>query len=115
MKVTLNTQAKKEALLAQAKETRSQAEDADIEVFGVYWQVRSQDRERMRQTIDTAQRMNQPPEATIHWILADNTLRATTASDLAAVLNAHTIRMGNIFAAYTAWYAGPRNQPFTVE
>ena len=115
MKVTLNTTPQKQALLAQAKETRSQAEDADIEVFGVYWQVRSQDRERMRQTMDTAQRMNQPPEATINWILADNTLRATTASDLAAVLDAHTIRMGYIFAVYAMWYAGPRNHPFTIE
>lgn len=115
MKVTHNTAAKKAARAKEAQELRDALIDADIEVFGVYWQVAAKDRDNINETIAYAERNNLPAEMQQAWILADNSIRMTTADELKAVLSARVERMGNIFAAYTAWRAGGMREPFRPE
>lgn len=95
-----------------AKITRDAAEEAIITVHGVDWQVKEVDRVRMKETIDTATRLEYPEETEIPWILADNTVRSTTKADLCAVLDMFSVRRQDIFTQYRAWRAGEKLNPF---
>lgn len=116
MKVALDTSKKKAELAEAAKQLKEELEIADIEWptgSGTIWQVRSIDRGRMRETIETARDIGVPPETTTDWILADNTTRPTTAADLRAVITAYTLRMGEIYRTYNTWRASGITAPFT--
>lgn len=93
----------KEQLIPIAREARNAAENSDIEVFGVLWQVDAVARDRMRSTIETAAAKNVSPETTVNWILSDNSIRPSTAGDLQQVLVAYTVRLADIFQQYVAW------------
>lgn len=95
-----------------AKIERNAAEQANIEVLGVSWQVDDVARDRMQRTIDTATRNNVDVSTTVDWILADNTIRATTVSELTQVLDAHAYRTQDIFSQYNAWRAGSMTEIF---
>ena len=102
----------KEDLVCLAKPVRDAAENSDIEVFGVLWQVDTVARDRMRSTIETAAATNAPPETLVNWILSDNSIRPSTAGDLQQVLVAYTMRLANIFQQYVAWMNSPSTEPF---
>jgi hypothetical protein len=115
MKVVFNGSLKKEKYAEDAKKLRDTLEIADIEVFGVMWQVRDKDRARIQETIDAAVILNAPPETTVDWILADNSERPTTANDLRQVLLAYALRMQELFYKYRIWRSSGMNRPFTAE
>lgn len=100
--------------VSQAKMTRDAAMIANILVFNVSWQVDAQGRDNMKNAIETAQRQGILETETRSWILADNTIRETTAPELAAVLDAYTMRMDTIYAAYGIWKAGNKLEPFVI-
>ena len=109
-------EAKRAAIIANAQALRNEAVEADIEVYGVVWQVDQTARDRMRSAIETATRQGAAPETTVDWILSDDTTRPTTAAELGAVLDAYTLRMSTIFAQYTAWLAAdPLATTFSIE
>ena len=103
----------KEQLIPIALEARNAAENSDIEVFGVLWQVDAVARDRMRSTIETAAAMNEPPETTVNWILSDNSIRPSTAGDLQQVLVAYTMRLADIFQKYVAWMNSSSTEKFS--
>jgi len=116
MKVAIDTTKRKADLEAAAKQLRDALEIANIEWpvgSGTIWQVRDKDRDRMQRTIDTAKLIEAPPEMTVEWILADDHIRTTTASDLQSVLAAYTMRMSAIFTAYNTWRSVGITSPFT--
>ena len=114
MKVMFNGSKKKAEYAEAAKEIRDEAEVADIEVFGVMWQVRDKDRARIQETIATAETLGAPPETTVNWILADNTTRLTTAAELKEVIAQHSLRRQGIFITYTMWRSSGMRKPFTL-
>lgn len=97
----------KEQMIPLARDIRDAAENSDIAVFGVLWQVDAVARDRMRSTIETAAATNTPPETTVDWILSNNTLRASTAAELQQVLVAYTMRLDAIFRQYITWRDDP--------
>lgn len=103
----------KEQLIPIAREARNAAENSDIEVFGVLWQVDAVARDRMRSTIENAAAMNVPPETTVDWILSDNSIRPSTAGDLQQVLVAYTMRLADIFQQYVAWMNSSSTEMFS--
>jgi len=114
MKVSLNTESRKKELEEQAKKLRDSIIESNVEVFGASWQVRSQDRDNIRFAVETSRAMGDNAPESIGWILADNTVRQTTAADLEMVMLAYAMRMSAIFANYTAWRAGNKSHPFTI-
>lgn len=115
MIVELDLSQKRQELAQAAKDLRDTLEVADIEVFGVMWQVRDKDRDRIKETLQAAETLGYPPETTIDWILADNSERPTTAEDLRQVMLSYTLRMQDLFYAYRTWRSSDMNKPFTVE
>ena len=95
-----------------AKFTRNEAEDSNIVVLGVEWQVDEKSRDRMNRVIATAARDNAPNTETVTWILADDSERETTVGDLCLVLDAHAYRTQAIFSQYRAWLAGDMSSYF---
>jgi len=102
----------KEQLIPIAQADRNTAENSDIEVFGVLWQVDVVARDRMRSTIETAAATNASPETSVNWILSDNSIRPSTAGDLQQVLVAYTMRLADIFQQYVAWRDGDSTEMF---
>ena len=103
----------KEQLIPIAQETRNAAENSNIEVFGVLWQVDAVARDRMRATIETAAATSAPPETLVNWILSDNTIRPSTTGDLQQVLIAYTMRLADIFQQYVAWMNSSSTEMFS--
>jgi len=114
MRILINTDLRKEKLEEDAKNNRDAFIENNIEVFGASWQVRSQDRDNIRFAVETSRAMGDNAPESIGWILADNTVRQTTAADLEMVMLAYAMRMSAIFANYTAWRAGNKSHPFTI-
>lgn len=114
MKVLIDVSDRQAEFSTEAKAVRDAAEVDNIEVLGVVWQVRDKDRMRMTEAILAAEVLNLPAETTVNWILADNSLRPTTAADLRQVLAAYSLRVQEVFAAYTTWRAGPKSRPFEI-
>jgi hypothetical protein len=107
----------KTALIVQAnkdiaKDYRDALVDSDISLLNAAWQVDLVARERMGTVIDTATRNGYAETETVKWILADNTTRDTTASELGQVLDAYALRMQNIFQQYNAWRGGSMTESF---
>ena len=103
----------KEQLIPIARADRNAAENSDIEVFGVLWQVDAVARDRMRATIETAAATSAPPETLVNWILSDNTIRPSTTGDLQQVLIAYTMRLADIFQQYVAWMNSSSTEMFS--
>ena len=99
---------------AAAKQLRDSMEVADIEVHGDLWQVKERDRVRILETVGAAARMNSPAETTVPWILADNSIRSSTRTDLEAVLDAFSLRRQTIFTAYNQWMQGDKQEAFAI-
>jgi hypothetical protein len=97
----------------EAKLTREDVANSNIEVFGVQWQVGENDRVNINEAIDYSNNNNIPTETTQNWILADNTTRTTTKDDLIAVLNAYTERKQRVFASYITWRQTDMTEPYT--
>ena len=57
----------------------------------------------MNENIAYAKRVGMDATETINWILADNTIRQTTVSELEYVLSAYTVRMGQTYEQYSIW------------
>lgn len=95
-----------------AKTYRDELVSSNIVLFGSEWQVADVDRDRMRSAIETAERNNYAETETIGWILADNTVRDTTAVELSQVMDAYAYRMAAIFSAYKTWRAGNMSESF---
>ena len=98
----------------EAKKTRDKAISLNIIVLDCEWQVREQDLTFMERAVDTAEREGYPPESTQGWILADNSIRETTAEELGQVLTVHALRVKNIFGQYALWRVGAKLIPFTI-
>jgi len=96
-----------------AKVERDETISSNILVHEVYWQVDKAGRDNMQNTIDHALRNQLPVETQCNWILADNSIIETTYPELQAVLDAYTVRMGDIFNAYSLWRAGDKLDRFT--
>lgn len=91
---------------SNAKATRTEVSNSDIEVFGVMWQVGDVDRVNINEAISYSENNGLPDETTQSWILADNTTRDTTKLDLIEVLNEYTERKQRVFEAYITWREG---------
>lgn len=115
MKIALDTSSKKAELTEKAKALRDRSIESDIKVFGVMWQVDQKGRDNMRNAIETATRLNMPQGTTQGWILSDNSIRQTTATELEQVLSAYTFRMGQVFVQYAGWRAAGIQKPFFIE
>lgn len=96
-----------------AKITRDSVEIAPIFVHNALWAVKDIDRNRMKETIDTAIRQSYPEETTIGWITEDLGIRATTRAELEGVLDAFSVRRQSIFVSYGGWFLGNRLAHFT--
>lgn len=97
----------------KSKQVREYLIESDIEVFGVFWQVDSEkDMPNIDDAIYEAEQSPVPPEYTIRWILADNTLRDTTLEDLKAIKSAKCLRKKKIFEDYTIWLSGDMSEVF---
>ena len=90
--------------LDYAKKLRDQLIESNIVVHGVEWQVDViKDEPRIQRAINVAEYSSSDPSTTVNWVLADNTIRASTAQDLKDVLSAKAFREEQIFASYVAW------------
>ncbi|EHU0328744.1 TPA: hypothetical protein I7180_17685 [Vibrio vulnificus] len=98
-----------------AKCYRDQLIESNIEVHGVMWQVDvTRDEPRIRRAIATATSESIDAETTVDWILADNTVRATTRRDLEQVLAVKSMREQLIFQKYREWRAGDKLETFSL-
>jgi len=98
--------------ISKAKEHREEIKVSPIRVFNVEWDIDNVSRDNMRSAIETADRNNLPPEKTQGWILADDTIRQTTASELGQVLDAYAYRLSDVFTQYSMWLAGNKTDAF---
>lgn len=97
-----------------AKTLRDDIIESNIEVHGVFWQVHvTRDEPRLNRAINTSTCDSMPGETTCEWILADNTLRPTTAAELKQVIVAKGYREGEVFAKYSIWRSGDMLTPFS--
>ena len=96
------------------KVTRYAAINAALDVSGQTFQVDQSSRDNMTNVIGYATRNAVDPAATQAWILADNTVVMVTVANLQAVLDAYTLRMGVIYAAYGVWAAGAMTSHFVT-
>lgn len=102
-----------EELREGAKALRDILIESPICVHGVVWQVdRVKDEPRINRAITTAKVANLPADYTEDWILADNTTRPTTCSELEQVIVAKATREGEIFAYYKQWLLNGMSEPF---
>ena len=98
----------------QAKEVRDSTVNANIAVHGVEWQVGREDRDNIRNAIETAEHLKLPEEQTQKWILADNTQRETTTAELRQILTAYSLRMQKVYDQYMVWRDGDKKAPFAA-
>lgn len=98
---------------ALAKVVRDEALTSNIEVFGVMWQVRTQDRDNINEAINKGIRNQTDGSETRYWILADNSVRETTLSELGQIMDAYTARMDDIYLQYGIWRSSDKLTPFT--
>lgn len=97
-----------------ARGTRDVAIAADLDVSSQTFQVDQSSRDNMTNVIGYATRNAVDPTATQAWILADNTVAMVTVANLQDVLDAYTLRMGVIYAAYGVWAAGEMTSHFVI-
>lgn len=100
---------------ALAKETRTSAIQADIEVFDVMWQVADADVINIQDAVDEAELHDYEEGYTVGFILADNTVRPTTKDELITVLSARRLRKLSVFEQYVAWRGGDKLEQWVVE
>jgi len=98
--------------ISTAKSYRDEVADSPITVLNVLWDINQQSRDNMRTAIETADRNNLPDETTQGWILADDTIRDTTAAELGQVLDAYAYRLQDVFTQYAIWMAGDKINEF---
>lgn len=99
-----------------AKFIRDGAVESNIHKHGVWWQVHvTNDEPRINRAIRTAEIENLPLDTTAEWILADNSIRATTAAELAQVLVAKSRREQDVFNQYKTWVVLGMTEPFTPD
>lgn len=98
--------------IINAKLYRESIKESPILVLGVEWDIDTISRDNMRSAIETATRNSLPPETTQGWILADDTVRQTTASELGQVLDAYAYRLSDVFTQYAIWLAGDKTEEF---
>lgn len=99
---------------AAARGTRDVAIAADLDVSSQTFQVDQPSRDNMTNVIGYATRNAMDPAATQAWILADNSVAMVTVANLQTVLDAYTLRMGVIYAAYGVWAAGAMTSHFVI-
>ena len=97
-----------------AKATRDAAINSNIEVLGVLWDIDGKARDNINEAINSVNRQPEKEGDSRYWILADNSVRPTTASDLRQVMNAYTARLDGIYAQYGLWLSGDMSEDFTV-
>jgi len=96
-----------------AQQLRDNTINSDISVLGAVWQVDEKARENIRVAIDYAVRNGFEAENR-GWIMADNSIRISTITDLRSVMDAYTQRMDSIFGQYAVWAAGDMLTAFVV-
>ena len=99
---------------AVAKAARDAAISSPIYVMGVVWDVDLSARDNINEAINSASRQPEKELVSRGWILADNSIRQTTANDLREVMNAYAARMDDIYVQYGAWLAGGMGSDFIV-
>ncbi|AUR97361.1 protein of unknown function DUF4376 [Vibrio phage 1.238.B._10N.261.52.F10] len=115
----INTSTEPEPIIEElhqelAKQTRDEAVKENISMFGGEWQVRDKDMINVQDAIDEAEFLGLPPEATEPWILADNSIRPTTALELKQIKSARAQHKSSVFAAYAIWREGDKLTPFII-
>lgn len=99
-----------------AKFVRDEAIESNIQKHGEWWQVHViNDEPRINRAIRTAEIENLPVETTADWILADNSIRPTTAAELAQVLVAKSRREQDVFNQYKSWAILGMTEPFVPD
>ena len=111
--IAINRAPNMEENISSAKSLRDSHISSPISVFDVQWQIDKDSRDNMREAIDYAMRNSVMAESR-GWILADNSVRETTANDLQAVMDAYVQRMDETFAAYGIWKAGRKEDGFSI-
>ncbi|WGY45025.1 DUF4376 domain-containing protein [Vibrio sp. ABG19] len=95
-----------------AKSTRESVVESNIELFNVVWQVDASGRDNMTSAIAYAERLGMSEDTVRQWILADNSVRETSVSELKSVLNAYTERLDAVYVSYTVWREGSKLELF---
>jgi len=97
-----------------AKATRDAAINSPITVMAAVWDIDGKARDNINEAINSVDRQPEKESESRYWILADNSVRATTADDLRYVMNAYVDRMDNIYSQYGQWLAGDMAEDFIV-
>ncbi len=112
----MTTEEKRAALIELGKQTRNSIEFNDtLEAAGAVWQVDNLSRERIKDAIYEMETQNVPDEATIPWILADDSVKNATKADLQSVLSAFNMRRQQVFLKYAQWISSGSMQPFNPD
>lgn len=113
----INREKKATITTIKAKEARDQAYEDNIDAFGVSWQIDKASRDLMDDAISTYQfkvEIGEEVADSIDWILADNTIRTTTYTELRQVRAEYSLRVKEIFYKYNVWRAGDKLEEFLV-
>ena len=78
------------------------------------WDIDGKARDNINEAINSVDRQPEKESESRYWILADNSVRPTTADDLRYVMNAYVDRMDNIYSKYGQWLAGDMAEEFIV-
>jgi hypothetical protein len=78
------------------------------------WDVDGKARDNINEAINSVDRQPEKESESRYWILADNSVRPTTAADLRQVMNAYVLRMDSIYTQYGQWLAGDMEDDFIV-
>lgn len=103
-----------EQLQQQAKQTRDNAVNADIEMFGVMFQC-SNDAKGIRNVIDDAATISAQDSDSVMFRLSDNTWRETTLAEIKQVLVAFIVRKRDIWNQHGVWDTGDKSDPFVIK
>jgi len=99
-------------LAARAKITRNAEVNANILLLNVEWQVGVLARTNIGDTINGAEYLGTAVDATVEWILADNSTRDTTVAELKQVFAAYCTRMMAVYQQFNAWRSGDQTAAF---
>lgn len=97
-----------------AKARRSELAESPIELFGSLWQVDKASRDNINEAIAYSKRNELSQNETRQWILADNSVRATTVYELEQVISKYAERLDNIFMAHAEWRKGDKLSGFDL-
>ena len=98
-----------------AKAARDAAINSPITVMAVVWDIDGKARDNINEAINSVDRQPVKESESRYWILADNSVRPTTADDLRYVMNAYVDRMDDIYNQYGLWLSGDMLSDFVVQ